>query len=200
MLALDPRQRSRLWEFILRLAQVLSEELGLVLETRGSATWKRRASRKGTEPDTCFYVANAPRVIGRRVIDRCNPTIIEYREAATGHNYSWIPAFLAAHHVQVPGIDHQVASVFWEFLNSTGPVMLDAECAVEGDPAFDVADCLNHLAIKATAAMAPPRASPRGDGARRRTVVAPEPAPCARAGPGSTASSGCAAIARCWAS
>lgn len=28
----------------------------------------------------------------------------------------------AAHHVLVPGIDHQVASVFWAFMNSTGPV------------------------------------------------------------------------------
>ena len=55
--------------FILRLAQTLSEELGLPLETRGSATWKRRTLRKGVEPDTCFYVANAHRVIGRRRID-----------------------------------------------------------------------------------------------------------------------------------
>ena len=31
----------------------------------------------------------------------------------------------AAHHVQVPGIDHQVASVFWTFMNSTGLVWED---------------------------------------------------------------------------
>jgi aminoglycoside phosphotransferase (APT) family kinase protein len=31
----------------------------------------------------------------------------------------------------------------------TGPVLLDAECAWFGDPAFDLAFCLNHLAIKA---------------------------------------------------
>lgn len=29
------------------------------------------------------------------------------------------------------------------------PVLLDAECATMGDPAFDVAFCLNHLALKA---------------------------------------------------
>jgi aminoglycoside phosphotransferase (APT) family kinase protein len=29
-----------------------------------------------------------------------------------------------------------------------GPVLLDAECAVFGDPAFDVAFCLNHLLLK----------------------------------------------------
>ncbi len=32
-----------------------------------------------------------------------------------------------------------------------GPVLLDAECAWFGDPAFDLAFCLNHLAIKARA-------------------------------------------------
>lgn len=56
-------------EFILRIAQTLSEELGLPLETRGSTTWKRRTMRKGVEPDTCFYVTNACRVIGKRKID-----------------------------------------------------------------------------------------------------------------------------------
>jgi aminoglycoside phosphotransferase (APT) family kinase protein len=29
-----------------------------------------------------------------------------------------------------------------------GPVLLDAECAWYGDPAFDVAFCLNHLLLK----------------------------------------------------
>ena len=31
-------------------------------------------------------------------------------------------AVTAAHHVQVPGLDHQVASPFWEFMNATGLV------------------------------------------------------------------------------
>jgi Uma2 family endonuclease len=43
-------------DFILRVAQVFSEERGIPLETRGSATWKRRTIRKGAEPDACFYV------------------------------------------------------------------------------------------------------------------------------------------------
>src|ERR671924_1144299 len=30
-----------------------------------------------------------------------------------------------------------------------GPVLLDAECAWFGDPAFDVAFCINHLLLKA---------------------------------------------------
>jgi Uma2 family endonuclease len=56
-------------EFVLSVARVWSEELGFPLETRGSATWRRRALRKGVEADTCFYVANAHRIIGRRKID-----------------------------------------------------------------------------------------------------------------------------------
>ena len=39
----------------------------------------------------------------------------------------------------------------------TGPVFLDAECAWYGDPAFDLAFCLNHLLLKCLAA---PTAAP----------------------------------------
>ena len=33
-------------------------------------------------------------------------------------------------------------------LGPDGPILLDAECAWFGDPAFDLAFCLNHLLIK----------------------------------------------------
>ena len=33
-------------------------------------------------------------------------------------------------------------------MGAAGPVLLDAECATYGDPAFDVAFCLNHLLLK----------------------------------------------------
>jgi Uma2 family endonuclease len=49
--------------------RAFTEEYGITLETRGSATWKRRKLRKGTEPDACFYIANAEKIIGRRKID-----------------------------------------------------------------------------------------------------------------------------------
>jgi Uma2 family endonuclease len=38
------------------------------VEPRGSATWKRKQD-KGAEADTCYYVANADRIIGKRNID-----------------------------------------------------------------------------------------------------------------------------------
>ena len=56
-------------EFILRLVQVLCEELSLNLQSYGGTTWKRKRDLKGTEADTCFYIANAQQVIGKRAID-----------------------------------------------------------------------------------------------------------------------------------
>ena len=56
-------------ESVLCLARALSEELGIPLETRGAATWKRQKLQQGVEPDTCFYVVNAKRIIGKRTID-----------------------------------------------------------------------------------------------------------------------------------
>jgi Uma2 family endonuclease len=56
-------------DFVLRLVQVLCEESDLELQSYGGTTWKRKRDLKGTEPDTCFYIANARQVIGKRVID-----------------------------------------------------------------------------------------------------------------------------------
>jgi Uma2 family endonuclease len=55
--------------FVERIVDALGDELDLNVESRGSTTWKRSGAGKGTEPDSCFYVANALRIIGRRQID-----------------------------------------------------------------------------------------------------------------------------------
>lgn len=55
--------------FIDLLVYVMAEELDLKLQSYGSATWKRRRLARGVEPDACYYVANADRVIGKREID-----------------------------------------------------------------------------------------------------------------------------------
>jgi Uma2 family endonuclease len=62
-------EHERYKEFILQLTRVLCEELDIPLEPFGSTTWKRRKLRKGAEPDTCFYVANIQRIIGKRTIN-----------------------------------------------------------------------------------------------------------------------------------
>ena len=84
-------------DFLLRIAQAVAEELEIPLETRGSATWKRRTLRKGVEPDACFYVANAHRVIGRRTIDLefVPPPDIVVEIDATNESLSKLPIYAA---------------------------------------------------------------------------------------------------------
>jgi Uma2 family endonuclease len=55
--------------FIDQLVGALGDALDLAVQSFGSATWKRRRLAKGVEPDACFYVASAPRVIGKVDID-----------------------------------------------------------------------------------------------------------------------------------
>ncbi len=56
-------------DFVLGLARIMSEEAGVMLESRGSATHRQQRLAKGAEPDTSFYVQNAARIIGQRTID-----------------------------------------------------------------------------------------------------------------------------------
>lgn len=56
-------------DLLLRIADSVAVETGIVLETRGSTTFKEKSFAQGAEPDTCFYVQNASRVIGLRKID-----------------------------------------------------------------------------------------------------------------------------------
>jgi Uma2 family endonuclease len=51
------------------MIRVLAEELSINVESSGSATWKRKRDERGTEPDCCFHIANADRVIGRDELD-----------------------------------------------------------------------------------------------------------------------------------
>jgi Uma2 family endonuclease len=53
-------------EFAHILIFILSEEGGLTIQTAGATTFKDKLLKKGLEPDTCVYVQNALRVIGKR--------------------------------------------------------------------------------------------------------------------------------------
>jgi Uma2 family endonuclease len=55
--------------FIDRIVYEWCERTGLTVESYGGATWKRQALAKGAEPDACYYVANAARIIGKREFD-----------------------------------------------------------------------------------------------------------------------------------
>ena len=52
-----------------KIIDALAEYLDLNVEPFGSATWKKKRDLRGTEPDTCYYIANSDRIIGKRDID-----------------------------------------------------------------------------------------------------------------------------------
>jgi Uma2 family endonuclease len=51
------------------IGRMLSEELGLTVETAGGTTYKQKRLLKGAEPDESFYVQNASAIIGKQQID-----------------------------------------------------------------------------------------------------------------------------------
>jgi Uma2 family endonuclease len=83
--------------FIEAVVRLIGEELDLTIEGRGNATWKRRRLAKGVDPDACFYVANAHRVIGRRQIDleRDPPPDIVVEIDVTNESLSKFPLYAA---------------------------------------------------------------------------------------------------------
>lgn len=62
-------EHERYKDFLCYLVRAFADEKNLPLESMGSTTWKRAQLRKGSEPDACFYIANAHRIIGKLDID-----------------------------------------------------------------------------------------------------------------------------------
>lgn len=54
---------------VLWISREITRALGVKLETCGSMTLRSVPQRKGAEPDSCFYVQNAARIIGQRRLD-----------------------------------------------------------------------------------------------------------------------------------
>ncbi|MGH9840112.1 MAG: Uma2 family endonuclease [Blastocatellia bacterium] len=51
------------------LIELLAEEMNLDLRRLGSTTFSREDLSKGFEPDSCFYIQNAPAIQGRKKLD-----------------------------------------------------------------------------------------------------------------------------------
>src|SRR6266850_2803448 len=67
---MSPTARHEMYkDLLLSLVRIVADEADLVLETRGSTTFKEKQLLQGAEPDTCFYVENAQRIIGKGDID-----------------------------------------------------------------------------------------------------------------------------------
>ena len=56
-------------EVVQDIAREITRELGVKLEARGSMTIRSAWQAQGAEPDTCFYIQNAVRIIGKRSLD-----------------------------------------------------------------------------------------------------------------------------------
>jgi Uma2 family endonuclease len=54
---------------VAQIVEELAAELDVDIDSLGSTTFRREDIDRGFEPDSCFYVRNAPRVRGKRRID-----------------------------------------------------------------------------------------------------------------------------------
>ncbi|MCC5664897.1 Uma2 family endonuclease [Nostoc sp. CHAB 5784] len=57
--------KSNFGNFIIALA----EELGIEVRSAGSTTLKRKISKRGIEPDTCYYIQNELAIRGKKTLD-----------------------------------------------------------------------------------------------------------------------------------
>jgi Uma2 family endonuclease len=57
--------KSNFGNFIIALA----EELGIEVRSAGSTTLKRKISKRGIEPDTCYYIHNELAIRGKQTLD-----------------------------------------------------------------------------------------------------------------------------------
>ncbi len=55
--------------FIDDLVRLFARAHNIKVQKYGAATWKKQRLNRGVEPDCCYYVANALRVIGKRTFD-----------------------------------------------------------------------------------------------------------------------------------
>jgi Uma2 family endonuclease len=62
-------EHGKFGEIVQDIAREITRELGVKLEAYGSMTIRSAWQSKGAEPDICFYVQSAERIIGKRSLD-----------------------------------------------------------------------------------------------------------------------------------
>lgn len=62
-------EHERCKRLIGRMIETMTEELGIPIRSVSATTWKNALREQGVEADECYYVANEPRVRGRREVD-----------------------------------------------------------------------------------------------------------------------------------
>ena len=67
---MSPRREHEIDNHLLdRFVFVLAEELGMEINSGGSTTYRRRRKKRGLEPDDSYWIANEPKVRGKRRIN-----------------------------------------------------------------------------------------------------------------------------------
>jgi Uma2 family endonuclease len=62
-------EHEELNEILAMIADIVAEEQQVEFKKFGSTTFRRRELKKGTEPDSCFYIQNVERIRGKKEID-----------------------------------------------------------------------------------------------------------------------------------
>ena len=62
-------KHERYKDLLATIARVISDDLGIKLESLGSTTFSEECMERGAEPDTCFYIANVAAILGKDRID-----------------------------------------------------------------------------------------------------------------------------------
>ena len=62
-------KHERYKDLLATIARVISDDLGIELESLGSTTFSEEWMERGAEPDTCFYIANVAAILGKDRID-----------------------------------------------------------------------------------------------------------------------------------
>jgi Uma2 family endonuclease len=62
-------EHEELKEVLAMIADIVAEEQQVEFSRLGSTTFRRRDLKRGTEPDSCFYIQNVERIRGKNEID-----------------------------------------------------------------------------------------------------------------------------------
>lgn len=127
--------------------------------------WKASLLAGEVEPETARAVAQSLAKIHALSATKTFPAA-DFQDKAGFHALRLEPylEFTALKHPSIRDMLYQIAQEFHAaqitlvhgdvspkniLVSAKGPVFLDAECAVMGDPAFDIAFCINHFLLKA---------------------------------------------------
>jgi aminoglycoside phosphotransferase (APT) family kinase protein len=133
-----PAAEYPVWKTLLLAGQVdvaAARDVGALIGTLHAATAADPAAAAMFATDENFDALRIGPYL--RVTARAHPDL-EYR-------FAELATRIASTHLAVVHGDVSPKNIL---LGPHGPVLLDAECAWYGDPAFDIAFCINHLLIK----------------------------------------------------